>query len=265
MKLSNLSVLRLPALATLLLAPALSAQAEVLVSRYNVSLNGIPAGDATLHTTFDAKHYEIKLSADVGTVLESTKIQGVATGERAGAAITPEHFQLAVSGGETGTVEVNFKGDAEGDVQINSRLRGVFDPLSAVLAASLKPQTAGANPCGNSVMPIFTGRARFDLSLHPKPYSEAQKEASDSPFMPKGDSDSDAPKAAKAKDPKERSIVACEADYAAMPGEPFQKIGMEIVFSKMAKPKFWLVERITLPTNKGTVIIERQETSTSAT
>jgi Protein of unknown function (DUF3108) len=258
MKSFFVQVPRLPFLTTLLLAflvPAVSAKAEVLISRYNVSVNGIPAGEATLHTTYDAKRYEIKVSADVGTVLESTKIQGTAVGARAGAAITPERFQMVVSGGEEGTIDINFKGDTDGDTQINPRLRGVFDPLSALLATSLKPQTASGNPC-NHVLPIFTGRARFDLNLHPKAGGgvTVKDDESDSPFIPK----------ANAEPKKERTtIVACDADYAAMPGEPFQKIDLEIAFTKVAKPKFWLVERVSLPTNKGTVTIERAETSIS--
>ncbi len=231
-------VLRVPCLAAVLLAslaPALSANAEVLVSRYNVSFGGIPAGEAILHTTFDAIHYEVAVSADVGTVLESTKIQGTASGARAGAKLTPERFQLALSGGEQGTIDVNFKGEDGSETTINPRLRGVFDPLSALLDTSLKPQSAPGNPC-NHVLPIFTGRARFDLSLRQKPEDEAQKE---------------------------HAIVVCEADYAAIPGEPFQKIELEIIFSRVSKPKFWLVERISFPTDKGTVTIERAGTSIS--
>ena len=127
------------------------------------------------------------------------------------------------------------KGRTASDTTINPRLRGVFDPLSALLATSLKPQSASGNPC-NHVLPIFTGRARFDLSLHQKPGDDAQKA---------------------------HDIVVCEADYAAIPGEPFQKIELEITFSKVSKPKFWLVERISLPTDKGTVTIERAATSIS--
>jgi Protein of unknown function (DUF3108) len=212
---------------------SLSAGAEGLISRYNVSVGGIPAGDAVFHMTFDAKHYEVVVSADVGTIFDSTKIQGSASGARAGAKLTPEHFQLALTGGEQGTLDVNFKGDNGSEETINTRLRGVFDPLSAVLATSLKPHSPASNPC-NHVLPIFTGRARFDLSLHQKPAEDGEKSS---------------------------AYVICEADYAAIPGQAFQKIEMEIIFSKLAKPKFWLVERISLPSTKGTVVIERAETS----
>ncbi len=216
-------------------AVCLGARAEVLVSRYSVSVGGIPAGEAVLQTTLDAKHYEVVVSADVGTILDSTKIQGTASGEKAGAKLTPERFQLALTGGEQGSIDVNFKGDGDAETTINPRLRGVFDPLSALLATSLKPLAPSGNPC-NHVLPIFTGRARFDLSLRPKGGDDGQKEA---------------------------AIVVCEADYAAIPGEPFQKIQLEISFSKVSKPKFWLVERISLPTDKGMVTIERSGTSIS--
>ncbi len=227
-------LLCLPCLAAIVLV-SLSARAEVLVSRYNVSVDGIPAGDAVLRITFDAKRYEVAVSADVGTILESTKMQGTASGVRAGAKITPERFQLAVSGGEQGTLEVNFKGEDGPGETINTRMRGVFDPLSALLATSLKPHAPSSNPC-NHVLPIFTGRARFDLKLHPKLGGQVQSEP---------------------------PVVVCEADYAALPGEPFQNIGIEVVFSKVSKPAFWLVERISLPTTKGTVTIEHTGTSIS--
>ena len=52
------------------------AQAELLVSRYAVSLGGVPMGEAILHATIDAKHYKVEITADVGTLLNNTKVQG---------------------------------------------------------------------------------------------------------------------------------------------------------------------------------------------
>jgi hypothetical protein len=224
----------LPVFGTVLLASlalSLSAGAETLVSRYTVNVSGIPAGEAILQTTYSAKHYNIDVSADVGTIFDSTKIQGTASGARAGVKLTPERFQLSMTGGEQGIIDVHFKGDGGTEETINTRLQGVFDPLSAMLATSLKPHSPSSNPC-NHVLPIFTGKARFDLKLRQK----------------RGDEDQPA-------------YVFCEVDYAPIPGQEFQKIEFELVFKKVTKPKFWLVERIQLPTNKGMVTIERAETS----
>ncbi len=226
----------LPCFGTVLLAfvaLSSSAGAEGMVSRYTVNVSGIPAGEGVLHTSFDAKHYQVEVSADVGTIFDSTKIRGSASGAKAGVKLTPERFQLAFSGGEQGVIDVHFKGDGGSEETINTRMRGVFDPLSAMLVASLRPHSPSGNPC-NHVLPIFTGKARFDLKLRPKRGGEAQQSA---------------------------SYAVCEVDYAPIPGQAFQRIEFEIVFQKMAKPKFWLVERISLPTNKGTVVIERAETS----
>lgn len=216
------------------LAMSWSASAEVLDSRYAVTFAGIPAGQAILHTTFNAKHYEVAVSADVGTVLDSTRIQGTASGLRSGVKLTPERFRLVLSGGEQGAIDVNFKGSGGTKATVNPRLKGVFDPLSALLLTSLKPISLPGNPC-NHVLRIFTGRARFDLSLHPKPVEAAQTEP---------------------------MIVVCQAEYAAVPGH-FEKSDLEIVFTRLTKPRFWLVEHVSLPTPKGTVSIDRAETSIS--
>ncbi len=212
-----------------------SARAEVVVSRYAVTLAGIPTGEVILQTKYNAKQYEVAVSADVGTILDSTKIKGTASGTRAGVKLTPERFQLVLSGGEEGTIDVNFKGTGGTDATVNPRLRGVLDPLSALLLTSLKPLSSAGNPC-NHMLPIFTGRARFDLGLHPKAADEEQKKS---------------------------PIVLCEADYAATPGQPPEKLDWEIAFTKVPKPHFWLLEHIALPTGKGTVSIDRAETSIS--
>ncbi len=211
------------------------ARADVVVSRYAVTLSGIPTGEVILQAKFDAKQYEVAVSADVGTILDSTKIKAAASGSRTGVKLTPERFQLVLSGGEEGTIDINFKGSGGTDATINPRLRGVLDPLSALLLTSLKPLSPAGNPC-NHMLPIFTGRERFDLRLHPKAADEAQRKS---------------------------AIVICEAEYAAAPGQPPAKLDWEIAFTKVPKPHFWLLEHIALPTAKGTVSIDRAETSIS--
>jgi Protein of unknown function (DUF3108) len=211
------------------------AKAEVVVSRYAVTVSGLPTGEVILQTKYSEKQYEIAVSGDVGTIFDSTKIKGTASGSRTGVKLTPERFQVVFSGGEEAAIDVNFKGSGGTGSTINPRLRGVLDPLSALLLTSLKPVSQAGNPC-NHVLPIFTGRARFDLSLHIKGGEEAQRRS---------------------------VIVACEADYAATPGQPPEKLDWEIAFTKVPKPHFWLLEHIALPTPKGTVSIDRAETTIS--
>jgi Protein of unknown function (DUF3108) len=214
-----------------------NASAEVLLSRYDVSLDGLHIGDAILRTALEAKRYKVAVSADIGMLLASTRIQGVASGARAGAMLTPEHFQLVLSGGDEGAIEVNFAASAAAAGNGDVRLKGVFDPLSALLAASLKPASPSSHPC-NGVLPIFTGRDRFDLNLRPKATDGAQLG---------------------------RAFVICRATAGSpQPGGTGKPpLDWEIVLQKIQKPHFWLVERIALPTPKGVVTIDRAETSVS--
>src|SRR5262249_40178882 len=145
-----------------------TASAEVLVSRYAVNLEGFRVGNATLRTDLNARHYKVQVSASVGALLLSTEIQGQASGARAGAKLTPEHFQMVSSGDDQDTMKVDFPNPAEAAGDGAVRLRGVFDPLSALLNASYKPQSRHKHPC-NTILPIFTGRDRFVLELQPAP------------------------------------------------------------------------------------------------
>jgi hypothetical protein len=185
----------------------------------------------------EAKRYKVAVSADIGMLLASTQIRGEASGTRAGAKLTPEHFQIVMSGVDQGTIEVNFANSAASAESGAARLRGVFDPLSALLAASLKPASASNHPC-NGVLPIFTGHDRFDLHLKPRAAGEAQLG---------------------------RGFVICQATAGSpQPGGTGRpSLDWEIVLQKVSKPHFWLVERITLPTPKGVVTIDRAETSIS--
>jgi hypothetical protein len=215
-----------------------SASAEVLVSRYVVSLDGLHVGDATLRTDLDAKRYKVGVSADVGMFLVSTQIEGEASGARSDVKLTPEHFQIALSGGDQETIEFDFATSPEAAANGAVRLRGVFDPLSALLAASLKPSSAPNHLC-SSVLPIFTGRDRLDLNLRPKPAGLAQKE----PALVRCDATLSQPSAAGAVQPK---------------------LDLEIAFMKTATPDFWQVERVALQTKQGLITIERADSRPSS-
>jgi hypothetical protein len=212
-----------------------SAAAEILLSRYAVSLDGLPIGEAVFRTSLEAKRYKMAVSADVGTIFASTQIRAEASGARAGAKLTPEHFQMIMSGGERGTIEVNFANTATAAESGAVRLKGVFDPLSALLTASLKPGPASKHPC-NGVLPIFTGRDRFDLNLRLKTAEGAQPG---------------------------QAFAICHATAGSPSESGRPPIEWEIVLQKVSKPHFWLVDRISLPTPKGMVTIERAETSIS--
>ena len=212
------------------------AQAELLVSRYAVSLGGVPMGEAILHATIDAKHYKVEITADVGTLLNNTKVQGEASGSRTGPKLTPERYKMVMSDGQESSVD--FAASAAPGAKTASPLRGVLDPLSALLAASIRPASESATPC-DKVLTILMSRAKIDASLHPA--------------------------AEEQRDPR---LVSCRVNFApnansSVNGAQLQNIQWEVNFQKLNKPQLWLVEQVSLPTDLGTVTINRVETAIS--
>jgi hypothetical protein len=225
-------------LAALLACVPAGASAEVLVSRYAVSLDGMQIGEATLRTNLNAKRYKVQVSATFGILLFSTQIQGQASGVLAGTALTPEYFQMISSGNGQDRMEVDFSNPAKAAHDGAARLQGFFDPLSALLNASYKPQPLSNHPC-NTVLPIFTGRDTFVLKLQPAPAGP---------------------------EPTQPGLTLCQANLLQplAGGTRLRQFKWKIAFTQSAKPHFWLVERVSLPTQNGTLTIERRETSMSA-
>ncbi len=210
------------------------AQAELLVSRYAVSLGGVRMGEAILHATIDAKHYKVEISADVGTLLNNTKVQGEAFGSRTGQKLTPERYKLVMSDGQESSVD--FAASAAAGANPGSSLKGVLDPLSALLAASIRSSATSPTPC-DKVLTVLMSRAKIDASFHP-----SQEEQ---------------------QDPR---LVTCRVQFASNPavnGRQLQSVQWEVNFQKLNKPQLWLVEQVSLPTDLGTVTINRVETAVS--
>jgi Protein of unknown function (DUF3108) len=212
------------------------AQAELLVSRYAVSLGGVRMGEAILHATIDAKRYKVEISADVGTLLNNTRVQGEASGSRTGQKLTPERYKLVMSDGQESSVD--FAASAAAGANPKSSLKGVLDPLSALLAASIRPSATSPTPC-DKVLTVLMSRAKIDASFHP-----SQEEQ---------------------QDPR---LVTCRIQFAsnqasAVNGQQLKSVQWEVNFQKLNKPQLWLVEQVSLPTDLGTVTINRVETAVS--
>ena len=212
------------------------AQAELLVSRYAVSLGGVRMGEAILHATIDAKRYKVEISADVGTLLNNTRVQGEASGSRTGQKLTPERYKLVMSDGQESSVDFAASGAAGANPK--SSLKGVLDPLSALLAASIRPSATSPTPC-DKVLTVLMSRAKIDASFHP-----SQEEQ---------------------QDPR---LVTCRIQFAsnqasAVNGQQLKSVQWEVNFQKLNKPQLWLVEQVSLPTDLGTVTINRVETAVS--
>jgi len=238
------------ALAFFAVIPIGTARAEVLTSRYSVTLGLMHIGDAILKTELKPKSYTVSVSADVGALFENKKMQGEASGQRKGAALKPERYQMILAGDdERNVVDLRFSGAAAKVVQLvppiserllaNSipvtpgHLNGVLDPLSALVAASLRPMPASGDLCAQ-LLPVFTGYARFDLGLRVNPDPEALQD---------------------------KAVLRCAADYIPIAGLLGPRtLKIEFGFTRLGTPEVWLLEEATLLTPLGKVKVERTET-----
>jgi hypothetical protein len=230
-----------------------SAKAEVLTSRYSVTLGLMHIGDAILKTEIKPKTYSVAVSADVGALFENKKMHGEASGQRKGAKLQPERYQMILAGeDERNIVDLRFDGAAAKVVQLTppisekllansipvtpGLLHGVLDPLSALVAAALRPMPASGDLCAQ-LLPVFTGYARFDLGLRVNPYPEALQD---------------------------KAVLRCAADYIPVAGIMGPRsLKIEFGFTRLGKPEVWLLEQATLFTPLGKVKIERTGTQVS--
>jgi hypothetical protein len=229
-----------------------SARAETIVSRYDVSLAGFYLGNAIVKAALSAQRYKVVVSADLGVLFSNMKVQGEASGSRHGETLHPDRFQMAISGGEENAVDIRFAEASVESVRINpplprrvrddsvplkkEHLRGVVDPLSALLVTALKPTPSG-NPC-YGVLPIFNGYERFDISLRPKQPGRAGTDL---------------------------ASVTCQARYTAIAGhrrsgDSPRTLIVDVNFKRLPGPNLWVLQSLSLPTPMGTVIVSRAGT-----
>ncbi len=145
---------------------------------YKVSFNGFDIGSFRFQTSIGPQGYQADGNADLSALLGAFTWRGIT--RVAGTLDTQPHpggysfdFQ---SSSRSGSVKLGFRQDAITNISMlpppedtaeqvpvrEQHLRGVLDPLSAVLALARVP--AGADPCARKLS-IFDGKQRFDLVL----------------------------------------------------------------------------------------------------
>ncbi len=225
------------------------ANAEVVVSRYSVSLGALHIGDAVIKTVLNPKDYSVTVNADVGALFDNKTMKGEASGQRKGAKLQPDHYEMIMAGDESNVVGLRFVGATAKVVQLTppipvkvlensiplmpGHMKGVLDPLSALVASSLRPVPASGDLC-QQMLPVFTGYARFDLDLRLNPDPEALQD---------------------------QAVLRCSADYVPIAGVLGSRgLKLEFGFTRLTAPRVWLIEQAVLLTPLGKVKIIRIET-----
>lgn len=162
-----------------LLAAPLQASREGGVA-YDVTIAGIPIGEAQMTVARENGRYVLTGAADVGFLFWGGNGVAVAEGREADGRFLPERYRLSYEGvSRPGAVAIDFEDGAparwdreppippeyaEGRTPLApERLIGALDPLTALAI----PAGEGVAPealCSR-ILPVFSGYTRFDLAL----------------------------------------------------------------------------------------------------
>ena len=148
-----------------------------VIADYKVAFNGWDVGTFQFSSQLSGRSYTLNSSASLSALLGAFQWKGSSRSSGTVGALTPRPagytFDFAGTG-KSGSVKMSFSdagvtnvtalppsNPSPGTVPVQDiHLKGVLDPLSAVLAVT----RAGGNPCQRKI-PIFDGKQRFDLVL----------------------------------------------------------------------------------------------------
>jgi hypothetical protein len=145
---------------------------------YKITLNGFNLGTFHFKSNVGRTRYTSESDVEISALLGVFKWKGVThtSGSLQAKALKPGDFRFDYeSSVRSGSVAMGFNKDGIQSLSVvpltvdaadmvpltPAHLKGVFDPLSAILAITHSDATT---PCGRKI-PIFDGKQRFDLSL----------------------------------------------------------------------------------------------------
>jgi hypothetical protein len=247
--------------ATAILEPA---HAQKLDARYAITMTGIRVGQSTWKAEIGEERFSAEAtggSVDLMSIF--TKGEGIAqtSGIVKEGALVPASFSSAmVEDGEKTEIKMTFeegtvtdvvdKGPAPADrVPLREEhMRGVTDPLSALLLANSASGTGVSRQTCERTLAIFDGRRRYDLVLSFKRMEEL------------------------ARKPYEGRALVCNLVLRPVAGHRANSMvikyiagrrDIEIAFAPMAGARYLAPLRLTVPTLLGTIAIEATQFDTA--
>lgn len=228
---------------------------------YRISLNSFEIGTFEFNSSVHDRTYSLTGNARISAMLGLVNWQGVTrvTGQVGASRPNPTGFSFDFKGSKSGSVRMGF---GQGKVQTlavvppeapkpgvvpleTSHLKGVLDPLSAILAMS-RPRDG--NPC-NQRLPVFDGKLRFDLVLSFKRNEAAQETTRSAPGAP--------PTQLTVCRVRVVPIAGHTADTATERARAMA--GIEVAFRAVPEASIHVPHRISVPTIAGpaTLSIDR--------
>jgi Protein of unknown function (DUF3108) len=232
---------------------------------YDVNFNGLNVGTYDFRSSNEGQSYKLDSNAKLSFLLGAISWTGItrASGKLAGETAKPQAFGFEYKAqSKSGATQMAFTDDTVTQVLHNpppppkdnivpvqaQHLKGVLDPLSAVLA--LSRGTTG-NPCGRRI-PIYDGHQRFDLVLSIKGHIQIADRAAG----------------------VEPSIgYVCRVRYVPIAGHKAddqtkymsQTNDIEIILRPMPGANIFIPHQVTIPTMAGsaTLVARRVQVTTS--
>lgn len=224
---------------------------------YKIHFNGLEVGQFSFNSSVNNRTYTATANADISALLGFVRWNGVTrvSGALAGDAPKPAGFAFDFKGGsKTGSIRMGFGNGAVQSVDLTppmpeppgtvplqpTHMRGVLDPMSAVLALS-RPRDG--NPCHQQLQ-IFDGKSRFDLSLSFK---------------------EEAPIPASQAAGGTGNLRVCRVRIVPIAGHREEDTttlrrmsGIEIAFRAIPSAGLYVPHRITVPTFAGAIVLGAQ-------
>ncbi len=222
---------------------------------YKIHFNGLEIGQFSFNSSVHQRTYAITANADISALLGVVRWNGATrvSGALAGNGPRPTGFTFDYRGSsKTGSVRMGFAGgsvqslehvpplpDQPDTVPVQPvHMKGVLDPLSAVLALS-RPRDG--NPCNQRVA-VFDGKVRFDLAFSFK---------------------EDAPLADPQRTSSTETVRVCRVRVVPIAGHREDEAtaqlkrssGIEVAFRAIPSAKVFVPHRITVPTFAGSVVL----------
>jgi hypothetical protein len=168
-------------------AEDVSPRASSIVAVYQVNLGRLNLGDFRVTTTFRGDGYRMRGEGQF-SILEGIIYKWIGSTSSAGR-VTPDGpapktyaFSYSDGGRNSERLRMTFDDGAVRQVSISPRkrplpgtipvtreqLEGVVDPMSGAFLTARSPNPYGDLNVCNQMLPVFDGKARFDLVLKPK-------------------------------------------------------------------------------------------------
>lgn len=245
-------------LAILAAAPASAADATwpaEVAARYKLYFNGFEVGAYEFRSTVNGKTYDAKSRAEVSALFGAFTWKGDihSAGAADGTRPRPKGYVMTFqSKSKQGSITLGFDKGAVASVAVvppkkpnpeavpltAADYKGVLDPMAAILAIS----RAGATNACDKRIPIFDGKARFDLVMS---YKGEQRVADAKPTG------------------QPNTLIVCRVKYTPIAGHkpkdfenPWVDYNrMEITLRPVPSANIFVPYRVTIPTTLGSAVM----------